>query len=290
MKTAHTDKTKVVAMFLVRDEEWCIGASVMAATEWADAILLWCHNCTDRTEEVARRAAILGHAEFAAVTSNDECWPEMKQRDEMYQYALSMGATHVGLVDGDEVCCREDRGLLRDYITALAPCEVLDVTMVPIVDKPLQRRVDKCVWTQARLSVAVGCSKALTWAARDGYHHHRRVPMNVTKTKWVPSIAVMHLQWLQRERIVAKHVWYRMYEHLIYPGRMTPEALNAKYDAALSREGMKTEQIDGTRWWGPEFSRFVFEPRPRVWQEEEVLKMLKEYGRDRFKGLDLKGY
>ena len=60
----------------------------------------------------------------------------------------------------------------------------------------------------------------------------------------------MHLQFANKRRLLAKHVWYRMIEHLRWPGRTPVTVLNSKYDQALDETDIHLAQIWGSSGFG----------------------------------------
>jgi hypothetical protein len=97
----------------------------------------------------------------------------------------------------------------------------------------------------------------------------------------------MHLQFANQRRLVAKHVLYRMVDHLRWPGRETVKQLNFKYDQALTPAG-KLSACPKEWWDGHRPDLITLEGIP--YQEDEIRRLLSEHGRGAFEGLDLKGF
>ena len=102
---------------------------------------------------------------------------------------------------------------------------------------------------------------------------------------------VVHAQFANPRRLLAKHVLYRMVDHLRWPGRESVGALNVKYDQALDERGIKYSDVPTD--WLDKYALYIenyYDPEGEPWQESEVRRLLKTHGRGKFTGLDLKGF
>jgi len=100
---------------------------------------------------------------------------------------------------------------------------------------------------------------------------------------------VMHLQFADWPRIVAKHALYLMTEVLRWPGRKPVSKVNAQYHATLDERGLITAAAPEA-WWAPyaeagllQYLRLGLEP----WQQAECRRLWEQHGPEQFAGLDL---
>ena len=100
---------------------------------------------------------------------------------------------------------------------------------------------------------------------------------------------MMHLQFTFRHRLLAKQVWYRMYETIHWPGRMTPAELNKKYNKAIEC-GEVSLKTSPRRWWD-RWKPLMKHLKPQVpsWHQGDCEAMIEKHGEQTFKGLDLWG-
>lgn len=98
----------------------------------------------------------------------------------------------------------------------------------------------------------------------------------------------MHLQFANRRRLLAKHVLYRMVDHVRWPGRETVKQLNWKYSQALEPPDKVSPVPD--EWWGAGGIQNEINLGGKPYQENEIIGMLQRYGPGAFEGLDLKGF
>jgi hypothetical protein len=97
----------------------------------------------------------------------------------------------------------------------------------------------------------------------------------------------MHLQFANKRRLIAKHVLYRMVDHIRWPGRKTPMQLNSQFDEALDENRMHLENVPATWWDGIKKDKITLGSMP--WHENEIVRLSFKHGLDAFAGLDLRG-
>ena len=279
------------ALMVVRNEDWVLEASMRAALSWCDAITILDHASIDNTPEIIEALQKEFPDRIQSNRDNATIWAEMGHRMGVLQVArVRFHPTHMAMIDADEILTANYRDKIRGIIEPLPESTVIRVAMVPTWRTLDQFRDDGSVWCGSMLSVAFRDHRDLGWWSSGGYEHHNRNPRHSTYTdcwKNKRDGGVMHLQFANWTRLLQKHVWYRMMEHVRWPGRNTTSTLNKTYDQALNEAGIGFSPIPAS-WWGPEKSLITFPET--TWFDTEIKGMLEEFGRARFDGLDLKGY
>lgn len=295
---------KTVGMMLVRNEEWIIAHSLRRALEWCDYVIVLMDRSTDYTWAIVnelvpgKRVIPMYNHDLTLTGGSDKCeWKEMELRERMLDRAREMKATHLAMIDADEFLTDNlttNSSAIWKWMEIMKPGEILELPMIPCWRSFTKYRDDNSVWSRATISTVVRDDGRLSWSpAVDGYQHHHRCPYGAYAGKLRPlhrmsEGGVIHAQWASWPRVIAKHVWYRMMETISYPGRMTADALNRKYDQALDEGGIVLKPVH-REWWGTD-------PVPTVddtaltWFGRDIRRMLEEHGRWTFEGLDLKGY
>lgn len=298
---------KLVAICPVRNEDWILALSLRALLLWCDEVVVGLHACTDGSANIARDIAGEYSGRVHIFEFPDGTWQEMAHRQFLLSIARNQGATHIVMVDADEVLT----GNLLDPIGPFqAPwikriCQALDpgtVLQLPWLALPrtLERYITSGVWGPGQqVSMAFKDQPEAHWATRGGYDFHHRNPMGIGRAFRAPlkpeQGGLFHLQFLDERRLRAKQALYLITETLRWPGRSTPEALNAMYGRAVYEsdpEKCQTEQIPAS-WWEPyaHLMNYVHQhSRSREpWQEAECKRLIAEHGREKFLGLDLFG-
>lgn len=297
---------KLIAVMPVRNEAWILGLSARVALMWCDELLLLDHASTDATGDII--AAL--QSEFPGRVEDEYAagpWKEMEHRQDLLTFARRRGATHVAIVDADEVLCGDSLPHVRRWAETLMPGECINVRMRSMWRGVDRYRVDPCVWSDRRdLALVFRDSPNLSWAPRhDGYQHHARAPrgsvpvmssigdprkgqrMGSNRLPGTPDLGVMHLQFADWRRLVAKHDRYKMHERLTNP-HASIDWINRTYNQALDEALLRTEPAPA-EWWAPYAHLMKYLDLNAVpWFEDEVRRLMTAHGRDKFAGLDLR--
>lgn len=288
---------KIVGLMLARNEDWIIGVSVRIALRWCDELVVLLHACTDRTKEMVQKITSDGGKVHVIEWADGDKWDEMVLRQQTLLKARELKASHVAIVDADEFITGNLLDKVRSYFQKLRPGQCLELPMVPAWGKLRQYRDDNSVWSRAFITLGFADRPDLTWRpAGDGYQHHNRPPYGISAERARPLAdkklgGVVHAQFANKRRLLAKHVLYRMVDHLRWPDRESVSHLNWKYDQALDENGMRLTEVPAD--WLVSYSAIIedyYDPESPPWHEEEVRRLLKVHGREKFAGLDLKGF
>lgn len=317
---------KLIGLYLCKNEEWVLEASLRSALCWVDELIVVDHSSTDSTDLIINRLCeeypfrvnhsrwtktkkektythygqngkLLpdGYTREIEIDVPDEgykWWDEMDARQHSLELGRKHKGTHFAIIDADEILTANALPYVRSWFSWLQPGQILEVPMLAMRNLH-EYQDDDSVWSRAFLTLGFADVKdILSWKpASDGYHHHHRAPHGVSKNPlraWTNKSqgGVMHLQWCNEKRLKAKHVLYRMIDHLRWPNRETTEELNRKYNEALITPA-KTSQVS-QEWWAGQ-NKDLINTNGWPWQDMEVRRLLSEYGREAFAGLDLLG-
>jgi hypothetical protein len=159
-----------------------------------------------------------------------------------------MGGTHFVIVDADELLTFNVVSQAREIVLSCPSAHCLALPMVSSYWELHRRRVDGPYGQSSRLSWCFTDNGSLSWEPDFGYHHHMRVPRGCPqRAHYYPLCAahpdigpvhlnwggVFHLQYASEARLKAKAVWYKVMETIRWPGRMSAQQLNRKYDWTL---------------------------------------------------------
>ncbi|MDX2114043.1 MAG: glycosyltransferase family 2 protein [Planctomycetota bacterium] len=295
---ARAGGLRIVAAMPARNEAWIIGLSLSAALMWCDEAVVYDHGSTDETAAIVRDVAARHPGRVRLIEGREREWSEMTIRGILLEACRGRGATHVALIDADEILTADlvptarelmRRGCVRGYGLRL-----------PMISP----------WGGVERVRTDGAFGAMLWAGfaaegdvayrppRDGYELHGRVPTGLLPLELRPEGGggVLHMQFCAHERLVAKAVWYKLNEVLRYPGRATARQLNEQYDWALGSgagAGAQAARVVPMRqeWWGAyrELAGRYLDLTARPWQADEVRRLVDEHGAARFAGIDFHG-
>lgn len=287
---------KLAALMPVRNEDWVLNVTARRALEWADVLVILDHASTDRTGEILNGLVNRYRERLCVIDEPDPTWREMEHRQRMLEAARAEGATHIASIDADEMLTPNLVPQIRGMIEDLDPGVILSLPWLAI-----------CSQTQY---IADGIDQFAAFAWRDdprfywasevrgGYQFHHRHPFvkgqsyqHFSGPLSEADGGLMHLQFLDPERLMAKQALYQMQEVLRWPGKylgsedpQATEKIAKLYQHTIAR-------LDHPRTDLPEDWRFVLriDEDSDPWQLAECRRLIAEHGRERFAGLDLFG-
>lgn len=281
---------KLVGIMPARNEDWILGASLRAALLWCDEMVVLDHASTDGTRAIINKVAAEHLHRVGLAEVHEPRWSEMAHRQTLLEMARMRGATHVAIIDADEILTGNLLPIIRSKIAALQPGELLQVGMLAMWRSLDHYRVGDSIWANRHdLTLAFADASGLNWNANAGYDHHHREPHG---SKRLPPLlldgGVMHMQWASWRRLVVKHCAYKMSERLKYPDKSVAE-IDRMYSLALDERGLELERVPEDFWDAYADLRKYIDLYAEPWQERQCREWMAQHGAELFNGLDLFG-
>lgn len=295
---------KLVALMPVRNEDSVLGLSARVVLMWCDALVLYLHACTDRSLDIASEIQNEHPGRVSITVEQGAAWDEMRHRQAMLEEARRMGATHIAIVDADEV-------LTGNLVTAFRHKSFVGINpgsgrilQIPLYNLrgSIHRYHQNGLWGNRIVSLAFADDPALGWS---GDRFHAREPQGKRLTGFQPIAqgdgGVMHLWGASERRLLAKHALYKVTERLRWPEKDVRE-IDRVYSMCIKgagfgfRHGIQPEPRSWAftdvpeSWWAPYAHLMRYLDVDAVpWQEQAVRDAVAEHGREKFAGLDLFG-
>lgn len=298
---------KLIGLMPARNEDWVLALSARAAMMWCDELIILDHSSVDRTADICQELRDEYTADrVSLIRFTDPTWHEMAHRQALLEKARAHGATHIAIVDADEVLTGNLVNHIRPHIEQLTGGRILQLPWTCLAPGPSadMNRADGTgryytagVWSTNWVTTAFADQAGFGWQASgpELYDFHKRHPAGSRPDMAVQVGAqgqggLMHLQFSSRRRLKAKQAFYKITEQLRWPGRLPLQDLNAMYNRAVYESDPLTTPT-GTvpaAWWEPyekwmQYLHVDAEP----WQERAVQRAIAEHGREKFAGLDL---
>jgi hypothetical protein len=309
---------RLIGMMPVRNEAWCLGLSARVALMWCDALIVYMHACTDNTLGIVADLIHENPGRVIARTERNSEWHEMFQRQHMLEIARGAGATHLAIIDADEiltgiVCPYVEDSYFADGSGDSKPSIrrfVEDIPHGSIFQLPgynlrgsLNRYHSNGIWGNRWFSLAFADAEGLHWS---GDRFHQREPMGRPLVNYRPiqqgQGGILHLWGCSERRITAKHALYKVNERLRWPNKPIAE-IERMYNLWRSPADSAVEypyQTDWAKpwtfadvpasWWEPYAHLMKYlDVDAEPWQEKAVRDAVTEHSAETFRGLDLFG-
>ena len=289
-----TEETvKLVGLMPVRNEAWVLGLSLRAALLWVDEMLVLDHASTDGTREVVARVAAEHPGRLRFLAETDPVWREASIRQRLLEAGREAGATHLCVIDADEVLTGNLLPSAREAFAALAPGEGLWLPWLPLWRGLDRYRQDQpSPWDVMVLGFRDAPGLHYAPRLRDYDIHSRRVRGASGERHPVADQragGVFHLAHSNWRRLQTKTAWYKMIEITRFPWRRSPAELDDWYSWDLKETGLDLRAVDPA-WWLP-YAPWLDEVEldGDCWYEAECRKLWSDHGPDTFAGLELWG-
>jgi hypothetical protein len=285
----------LVCLMPCRNEDWIIGLSARAVLMWVDHLVVLNHASTDESGRILRIVADEHPGRLTVLREDSPVWEEMRHRQRMLEEARRLGATHVAMIDADEVLSGNLLPFVREWYAQIPAGGVFQLPWISLRDDIHTRMTDGIWGPGQRASCGMRNELQWHWTAQDGYDFHHRHPMGATPHYCCPpaiqrGIGLMHLQFVSRRRLLAKQALYKMIEVIRWPGRDKVSEINKRYDyAGIDSRRAAVAQMPPEAWnpYVHLMAHLHIDAEP--WQERECKRLWAECGSWKFKGLDLYG-
>lgn len=279
---------KLIGLMPARNEDWVIRASARAALQWCDHLIVLDHASTDRTAEFVTEVSLEHPGRLTVLSKADE-WHEMAHRQLMLDTARTLGATHIAIVDADEVVTANITGQMKQMVFDTPSGSMLVLPGYNLRGSIWDYHLNG-LWGQRWFSVAFPDSEDISWSAWGDSFHHRE-PRTVFDS-YAPlkqgAGGIMHLWGVTERRLRAKHALYKMTERRRWPMKSVLE-IERQYNAAIYEPKEQSWAYGSIpeAWWAQR--QWWLNELATPWQAAECQRLYEKYGAGAFRDLDLFG-
>lgn len=265
-----------------RNEEWCLGLTLQAILQWVDTVVVLDHASTDHSREIIQEIQNENRNRVVFLTDDDPTWHEMAHRQRMLEEARKQGATHIALIDADEILTSNLVSSAHRRITSVCADITVEFPWL-CLSKSTDRVYAAGTWGGSFVSTAFCDFPHLHWSSteRNGYDFHRRHPLgrDTGPLRFFAdrSAGVMHLQFVNDRRLRAKQYLYQLTERLRWPNREPIPETRKRYTFTVEQsESIQTKQVPADWWNGYENLMQFLQVDAEPWQLLECHRLLKE--------------
>lgn len=273
---------KVIVIAPVKNESWILREFLKATSLYADHIIVSDHASTDDTIQIAE-----SFPKVTVIRTKFEKFAESERRDELLAAARRFGVNNLILsIDADEF---------------LTPGLVAQSSLAQLKSQPVGTRFHVPLWN-VRPGFKKYWSPGLTPVGfvDDGSNHpggdaihFPRIPQKVgAPSQTLTDGGLLHLQFIQWDRMESKHRWYQVWETINFPNKSAVDIFR-RYDHMniLPKSAflnLDPGHINAYMELGVDLLSLE-NANKNFWWDAEVEKLIAEHGIKRFKYLDLSG-
>jgi len=265
----------------VRNEAWVLERFLRAASAWADLIIVLDQESDDGSAEIAQRFRKVHVAAYPHQTYDD---PIRRGMLVDLARALVPGPKVLVSLDADEFVASDawQYPEMHEFLSA-PPGTVGRMRWINLLpDEPR-------AWIPEKRTDFMFVDDGAEFRG-DPMHGPRLPGSSSTATMDLDGPKVVHLQYVDWERMQAKQRWYQVQERLEYP-RKRPIQIYRQYHgmdaiAPHERHPLRHEWFAGHDLGGAE-KLLAVEPRDAYPADARVLDLLTHHGVERFRRLDL---
>ena len=272
-------KPKIICLTPVKNESWILEKFLMAASLWADHIIIADQLSDDGTREIARKFEKVVLINNPSVEFNE---PERQKL--LIEAARKIeGPRLLITLDADEFLTANFHDSDEwEYIMHASPGTVIGFSWVNL--KPDLTKY----WSPDR---------HFPWGFMDDGSEHTgdvihstRIPIPINSMKIdLEEIKVLHYQYTDWERMASKHRWYQCWEVLNRPKRSAFEIYEQYHHMYEVKESdlleVKTEWFD--HYLVNNINIKSVKMEGIYWWDREVLRYFQRYGTKMFRKLDI---
>lgn len=245
---------KLIANMVARNASWVLGLSARVAIRWCDSLVLMLHACTDRSAEIAAEIETENPGRLKVLVESNPLWNEMAYRQRMLECSRAMGATHIAIVDADEVLTGNLVAHAHEMVRTAPPHRILACPIYNLRGSIHQYHANG-IWGNRRTAIAFEDAPHFGWHG-DGFHHREPMGEYLETFQLVPHGfgGVMHLWGASERRLKAHHAHYKLTERQRWPEKPISD-IDSVYSWSIhGRNGdAKIWTFDSVpaEWWEP---------------------------------------
>lgn len=273
----HQERTKVICMTPVKNEEWIIDRFLQAASVWADYIIVADQYSSDHTVEICQK-----YPKVILIRNDAKSFNEEERQKLLIKEARKIpGKKLLVALDADE------------FLTGNVQCEEW-LQMLEAASGTVFRMKWPCIASDFRHYWMTDGDSNLFAVIDDGKPHQGRemhsirVPMNEESVICdVKQIQVMHFQYTDWARMKCKNLWYQCYERVHHPEKRVTEIYRMYHhmDVHRRKSEIPSDWFKIYRTNGIDLSNQP-ELKEGYWWEKEIGSFLHDYGKEYFQYID----
>jgi glycosyltransferase involved in cell wall biosynthesis len=274
---------KIVVITPMRNEDWILRPFLTACSAFADYIIVGDHNSNDNSLKICE-----DFPKVKVIQANFSDFSERDRRNQLLLEAREFGSNNlIFSLDADEFMSEN-----------------------PLITGQIDRMLEFPVGTQFRMDF-FNLDKDLKhgWSVKldpnafiddGGLHKHTndihfpRLPKRKdAEIVELGKVSIVHLQFVDWHRMMSKHAWYQAWERVNFPKKSAVDIYRRYHHMfvvpARNKMPMPSTWLEHLCEVGIDLGKLA-EPKKQYWWDAETRKLIKSYGPEHFRNVDLSGF
>lgn len=278
---------KKIAIMPVKNEEWILEHNLTCASLFFDHIIVADQNSDDGTPEICKKFPKVVYIKNTSTEYN-----EGNRRQLLLDAAREFeGNNFIANLAADEIFSANilEPGVFEKLIAGQKPGTGFSFHWVQLWRSQDKYRDDNSVWSNLHRPFAFIDDRKTNY--REGFAHLSIIPEDLMENAVVSTdIKVLHYQFVEFDRMLAKQRWARLLEFEHYPQSnfLKSIILNNKYFITKDEYSIKLTNIP--KEWLGSYPRFVPKTEKKPWHIQASIDFIAQYNPNNLKWLDIWDY
>lgn len=275
----NDSKTKIICLTPTKNEEWILDTFLQCASIWADHIIVADQRSTDDTRQIAAK-----YDKVILVDNNSSTFNEPERQKLLIDAARAISCEKRILIalDADEILVGDLGYLLSEEFRSLPLGTVLTFDWLNIIDN------GKKYWASKKPAPFGYIDDGLEHVG--SVIHSIRIPCPPAPNYYyMEKNPVLHLQYIDWNRMKSKHRWYECFETLEFLNK-SALSIYRRYHHMYAVDPSQIKPV-APQWLVMFRERnidpFAYRSEEYYRWDVEVLDMIRKYGETRFAKLDI---
>lgn len=278
---------KKIAIMPVKNEEWILEHNLTCASMFFDHIIVADQNSTDRTPEICKKFPKVIYIKNTSTEYN-----EGDRRQLLLDAAREFeGNNFIANLAADEIFSANilEANVFEKLVRGHKPGTGFSFHWIQLWRSQDKYRDDTSVWSNSYRPFAFIDDRKTNY--KKGFAHLSIIPEAFMEQAIVNTeIKVLHYQFVEFERMLAKQRWARLLEFGHYPqsNLLKSFILNNKY--FITKDEHDIRLADTPKQWQFNYPRFKLQTQDLPWHTQASIDFISQYSANNLRWLDIWDY
>lgn len=269
--------TKIICLTPVKNEAWILDTFLSCASLWADQIIIADQMSTDGSREIAKK-----YPKVTLIDNHSEVFNEPERQKILIDHARLIDCERRILIalDADEVLVGDIPNFVKYKLSEIERGGILTFDWLNI--NPGGKNYWKSEYNMPFGFIDDGsehCGELI---------HSTRIPAPKEAPCFhMQNLQVMHLQYIDWDRMQSKHRWYQCYERVNYPSKSAIDIFRMYHHMYSHKKNMLISTLSLSFYHKHGINPLRFKKLSEYYWDAEVAKLIKTYGVSRFRRIDI---